>query len=261
MNELNVMSIITKKSLKKDDFTEEQLKYLDIENLSTTSVLFRFNNIKDLDSLDKAIADIIKYRTNLPMNYLEPIAESCEYISKKDHNSTSKEPSIKDSDIVIQPLHSDIFNLVVPSIPINQKIPLGTMVDIDIETPFDIKNGRIGIWSNDLKLIGDVNEIFKYTDYKYLCNRSIHIGIIDLGSSFHGKFKVSKLDRSIMNSHMLFSFKRPLSNDRNVEQTLVIWVYDHLSVTIKEILKMILDDENASEDVKILCIKMIKSLT
>lgn len=218
------------------------LSYIDVENLSRTFNTFTFET-NDIHQLNRLIALLIQFQYRVPVKYLKPVSEHCSYVARKSVRAEDDLKNYHDADVIIEPMHHDIFNTRIPSFPINQHIAIDSEVTIHVNTPYlqsksskDVNDitqlGLKGIWSNDL-VVTNPKEAFKDCSHKVLCNRSIHIDVIDVGSELNGTFKVSWLDRSTNKLHPAFGFMREKEN------VFTMWTYDHLEHPIKDVLTTI----------------------
>ena len=149
---------------------------------------------KVINTFMKLRALVCKYQYKFPMKYLKPDVGNY-YVSQKTAlNSSTKK--ITDAYKQVEPL-SIGFDFYISQILINQQLPLGTVVSINIEN--DYSSNRKFIRSNSLK-----TQLDNLT-YEPYC-KTIHIGAVDTGSVYSGKFVVS--ERPInSDTFCKFSFK------------------------------------------------------
>lgn len=219
------------------DFTPEELKLIDIDGLQRTYMKITFNKLSDDEYF--FIRDIAFNQYKIPMKYLKPVPNTFSYISQKSQIS-GKEKDIKNAGVVIEPLNADFFNMISYT-PINQAMPMGTIVTIDVETEFNTIDGkepeRKFIWSNNLKTDGDIKDKIKKekpnstrTEPWIKC---CHYGAIDIGSRLTAKFEVSPVDVDVIHSFSLFGFSR---SDERKEFT--IWTFNYFNVSPADVLNM-----------------------
>lgn len=242
-------SIINKVELyeygpKESDFSKEELNLIDIDGLQRNYMKITFNDLSD--EVYFAFRDIVKLQYSLPVKYLRPVPGTYSYVSQKSQ-IFGKEKDIKNAGITIEPLNPDIFNLISYT-PINQSIPLGTVVVLDVNTPFDILSDgnepeRKFIWSDNLTTNSEIEKHIKTENPKSIRTKpwigKCHYCAIDIGSRLTAKFEVSYVDTEIVKSFSLFGFKR---ND-NVKE-FVIWTYKCFNITPIDILNSIKNMKN-----------------
>lgn len=228
---------------KYSDFTPEERKMVDLKGLQRTYMKITFKQLTDTEYF--TIADIVKNQYALPIRYLKPIPNSYSYISQKSQIS-GKEKDIRNASITIEPLNCDFFNQISYT-PINQSLPLGTVVTIDVSTPFDDVNGkppeRKFIWSKNLRTESGINSKIKTANPKSINTqpwlRCCHYGAIDIGSRLTAKYEVANVDTEIIKSFSLFGFGR---SDERKEFT--IWTFYCFNVTPVDILKLVKAQSN-----------------
>lgn len=219
------------------DFKPEELKLIDIDGLQRTYLKITFKELNDDTYF--FMRDVAFNQYKLPMKYLKPVPNSYSYISQKSQIS-GKEKDIKNAGIVIEPLNADYFNLISYT-PINQAIPLGTIVTIDVETPFNTVDGhepeRMFIWSNNLQTDSDIKDKIKAekknSERLEPWIRCCHFGAIDIGSRLTAKYEVATVDTDILHSFSLFGFSR---SDERKEFT--IWTFNYFNTSPFDVLRM-----------------------
>lgn len=228
---------------KKTDFSADELKLIDIEGLQRTYMKITFKQLNDAEYF--AIRDIAKSQYSIPVKYLKPIPNSYSYISQKSQIS-GKEKDIKNASITIEPLNADFFNLMSYT-PINQALPVGTVVTIDVQIPFDTVDNhepeRKFIWSNNLKTEQNIKDKILKENPKSINTKPwlecCHYGAVDIGSRLTAKYEVSYVDTDIIKSFSLFGFGRC---DNRKELT--IWTFHMFNVTPIDILQAIRKQPN-----------------
>ena len=233
----------------KSKFTKKQLKRLDDDGTKRAFLTIKFKKMDD--TIYAAIQELTGNQYSIPMKYMKPIPNSYTYIAQKSQIS-GKEKDIKNAYIVIEPLNADFFNLITYT-PINQSLPLGTIITIDVSVPFDGKNGkppeRKFIWSNNLRTEQDISNKIKKENpnshtLKPWCG-CVHYGAVDIGSRLTAKFEVANCDVDIIRSFTMFGFKR--SDER---QEFTIWTYKCYNITPIDILKLMKQQRKVSETTK-----------
>lgn len=228
---------IEKMGPKTSDFTKEELGLIDIDGLQRTFLKIGFKQLTNDEYF--FMRDIAFNQYRLPMKYLKPIPNSFSYVSQKSQIS-GKEKDINNAGVVIEPLNADFFNLISYT-PINQALPIGTMVTIDVETEFncvgDKQPERMFIWSNNLKTDDDIESKIKKEKPNSTRTKPwiecCHYGAIDIGSKLIAKYEVENVDIDIIRSFSLYGFSR---NDDKKEFT--IWTFNYFNVSPMEILTM-----------------------
>lgn len=211
-------------------FNEKQQDKIDFNGLSRTYLTINVKNIDD--DYYEIMKYLFRLQYKLDMLYLKPIPDVCKYVSQKTP-LVGNDKYIENALIVIEPLHGNLFNTIIPYTPINQSLKEGTIVNFNAETPFIIpdddglKSGRKFMWSNTLETSEKVPE------NPWL--KCVHYGTIDVGSKVTGKFVVSKVDCSIQQSYSLFGFSR----DDN-KKYIKLWIYDYYNLSMKELIKKML---------------------
>jgi len=223
-------------------FNEKQQDKIDFNGLSRTYLTIKVKKIDD-DYYD-ILKHLFKLQYKLDMVFLKPISDVCKYVSQKTP-LTGNDKNIENATIVIEPLHGNLFNTIIPYTPINQSIKEGTIVNFNAETPFviekddGIKSGRKFMWSNTLETIEEVPE------NPWL--KCVHYGTIDVGSKVTGKFTVSKVDCDLQHSFSLFGFSRDDS-----KQVITLWIYDYYNVSLKELIEKIIKKNKEMQNNKLL---------
>lgn len=224
-------------------FTKDELKRIDIDGLERNYLTITWSKLSDDEYF--AMRDIAANQYKLPIRYLKPVPNSFSYIAQKSQLS-GKEKDIKNAGIVVEPLNADFFNMISYT-PINQSLPLGTMITIDVENPFLTTDGtepeRKFIWSNNLRTDPDVESKIKQENPKSIRTkpwiRCCHYGAVDIGSRLTAKYECSYVDTEIIRSFSLFGFSR---SDERKEFT--IWVYKCFNVQPVQILELIKKQPN-----------------
>lgn len=229
------------------DFTPEELKLIDLEALQRHYLKITWCSTKDELTEDhySAMRDITFLQNSLPMKYLKPVPDSFSYVAQKSH-IVGQDKNVKNAGITCEPLNPDL-NHIVSYTPINQALPLGTVVTLDVETEFESPTAeRYFVWSDCLKTTADISE--KIQGEKPLSKfirpwaGKCHYCAIDIGSQITGKYEVSEVDTSIIKSFNLFGFAR--SDER---REFVIWTYNAYNILPEEVLQLVVDHKDCSE--------------
>jgi hypothetical protein len=235
---------------KEADFTKDELKLIDIDGLQRNYLKITFKQLTD--EVYFTLRDITKCQYVLPVKYLHPVPGSYSYVSQKSQ-IFGKEKDIKNAGVTIEPLNPDIFNLISYT-PINQSIPTGTIVTLDVSIPFDtLPNGeepeRQFIWSYNLKTDNDIEDKIKSENPKSIRTKpwidKCHYCTIDIGSRVTAKYEVASVDTEIIRSFSLFGFSRC---DDVKEFT--IWSYKCFNVLPKDVLVLIKNMDIVDESSK-----------
>lgn len=173
---------------------------IDVEGL--TRQVVRIIPSKIDDDYYLACRDITRNQFRLPLKYLKPINQSFRYMARK--SSTLQGDSIKDADLICEPLNPDIKHCISYT-PINQELPIGTIFYIDESIPYDKDAIRYRLWSKNLrstyekKLKGIYKKQFVLVDYN--CS-------MDIGSELLCKFEVEWIDPERIKSMTMFTGPR-----------------------------------------------------
>jgi len=214
------------KNLDSKLFTKKQLTMIDLHGLGRTYITIKVKEINE--NYYEILMNLMKLQYKLDMKFLKPIIDVCRYISQKTP-LIGNDKDISNASIVIEPLHGNIFNTIIPYTPVNQSLKVGTVVNLNAETEFTgPKSTRKFLWSNNL----ETHE--KVPENPWL--KCVHYGTIDIGSKFTGKFIVSEVDTEIQQSFSLFGFRRDDS-----KKYITLWIYNCYNVTPKELMTKIMD--------------------
>jgi len=220
----------------------DMLKLIDVNNLTRLYIKITFSEIND--NVYNALRALLKFQYSLPVKVLRPVYGACTYVAQKSQLN-SGEKDIRNASVTIEPLNPNIFD-VISRTPINQHIPIGTIVTIEAKIPFEtLPDGtepdRKFIWSNNLRTDKDIETKIRNnagdscltTDPWIKC---CHYCAIEIGSELNGKFEVIDCDISIHRAFSLFGFSRM---DEVKEFT--IWTYKIYNLTPLNILERISD--------------------
>lgn len=224
-------------------FNENERKLIDIEALQRTYLKISFNELNE--DTYTFMRDVAKLQYSLPVKYLKPIPETFSYISQKSH-IVGSDKNVKNAGVTIEPLNADINNMISYT-PINQSIPLGTVVTLDVETDFESEDAsRKFIWSDNLKTTTDIIQKIQQAKPDSVFIRpwagKCHYCAIDIGSHISGKYEVQNVDTSIMKSFQLYGIAR---SDEHKE--FIIWTYHCYNVTPKDILILISEHNDCTK--------------
>lgn len=237
-----------------DKFTKEELKLFDADGFTRNYLKIKAKTIDD--KYCKAICEIVSLQYKLPTKYLQPVKESCSYISQK-AQLNGNEKDIRNANVTIEPLNADYTNMIQYT-PINQSIPLGTIVTLEVDIPYESttnKNGEVEypkrkfFWSSNLKTDKDIEDKIKKENPKSIRTKPwiecCHYGSIDIGSQIRYKFIVQNVNTKIVKSFSLFGFRR---FDETKE--FIIYTFKAFNVTPIDVLKMIHDMKEVSKETK-----------
>ena len=245
---------------KASDFTKEELKLIDIDGLQRNYLKITFKSLTD--DVYFALRDIARSQYALPVKYLHPVPNSFSYVSQKSQ-IYGKEKDIKNAGITIEPLNNDIAN-VISYTPINQSLPLNTVITIDVATDFDTtpdgkEPERKFIWSNNLQTSSDIESKIKKENPNSIYTKPwigcCHYSSIDVGSRITGKFEVNMVDTEIVKSFSLFGFNR--CDER---KELIIWVYKCFNLMPVDVLKLIKKQDTTIDSSKKIIEEMISKV-
>jgi hypothetical protein len=138
----------------------------------------------DLINFYQARNVFMKYQYKFPMKYLQASPNN-QYVSQKTILSEYSQ-NIESAAKQIEPFNIG-FDHYIQLIPINQDLEIGTTFTIEIHNPYE-SNERKFFRSKSLKTID--SELIPF-------NHNIHIGTIDIGSKYTGKFVVTDLRKNL----------------------------------------------------------------
>ena len=168
-------------------------KEYDFENYMKTSkrtvftiTIDQSTSEDDLINFYQARNIFMKYQYKFPMKYLQASPNN-QYVSQKTILSEYSQ-NIESAAKQIEPFNIG-FDQYIQLIPINQDLEIGTTFTIEIHNPYE-SNERKFFRSKSLKTID--SELIPF-------NHNIHIGTIDIGSKYTGKFVVTDLRKNLVN--------------------------------------------------------------
>lgn len=259
MSEVNIENIkVLYRTPDYERFTKSELAMFDADGFSRYYLKIRVKDVND--AYMTGLRDIIRLQYNLPMKYLKPVPGMFSYVSQKSLIQ-GKEKDINLASVTIEPLNCD-FNNVMQYTPINQSLPIGTIVTINESIPFDtLQDGsepvRKLLWSNCLKCESDIKDVIKKKNPNSVrlepWMKCCHYGAIDIGSKITGKYIVSYVDTSIIKSFALFGFKRS-----DVDREFVLWCFKCYNITPKDILESMLKHDSIGKHGKELVNTILK---
>ena len=221
------------------DFTKEQLKRIYLEGLSQWEIIIKRSAKCNETSWSNAVNQIVLFKNSMPVKYLSPIRSKCEYMAQKSQLTKNEEDKRKAS-IIIEPSNADYFNMVIPHIPINQSLPLDTIVSLEEETDYTgDKAKRYFLWSSNLTTEKDIKAKIKKIKPDSIVlepwQPCVHIGSLEIGSKIIGKFKVEESNYKKQNSYQLYLFTRD-SDDKEF----TISMYYYYNILPKDLINMLL---------------------
>ena len=230
-----------------DKFTKDELKIFDADGF--TRIFMKVKPSEISNEYQDGLRDMLKLQYELPVRYLKLSPGSYSYISQKSQIQ-GKEKDIRNASVTIEPLNPDYANLIQYT-PINQSLPLGTVVTLDESIPFETapdgtEPERMFIWSSNLKTDDDIESKIKSEKPDSTRTKPwmecCHYGSIDIGSHISCKFTVSNVDTEIIKSFPLFGFRR---SDGHKE--FILWVFKCYNLTPKDILTLMLNHERLGD--------------
>lgn len=239
-------------------FTKEELNIFDADGFTRNYLKINLSELTD--DYYEAIADILKHQYCLPMKYLQAIRESCSYVSQKAIMSDANK-DIKNADVTIEPLNAD-FVYMIQYTPINQSIPLGTIVNLNVKIPFDYGEDnkepeRKFIWSSNLQTDKDIEAKIKSENPKSIRTKPwmecVHYGAVDIGSEIQYKYIVSEVNTKIIQSFSLFGFRR-----YDPKKEFIMWVFKCYNLKPIDVLNLMLKCEDLKEVTKTFIHSVIK---
>jgi hypothetical protein len=230
-SEVNIKIELYDRNINPKDFSEDELKLIDTVSLSRHYGKISYKNSTEVE-FNKFVQNIVKFSNTLPMLYMKTVKDSFQYVSQKSQ-MFGKNKDIELAALLLEPLNNDISDKI-EKIPISQKLPLHSVVTLDISNPYESssheRNEEVDykfIWSNNLIIENPMeNWIIK----------KCHISSLDIGSRIRGTWKIEETDPSITSAYQLFGFNFNIDN-----RELVIWIYKVYNLTIKELLSKMKD--------------------
>lgn len=241
-------------------FTKEELDMFDADGFSRYYMKCKIKDVND--EYMTGLRDILRLQYKLPIKYLKPVPGVFHYVSQKSL-IIGNEKDINHASVVVEPINCDFVNCIQYT-PINQSIPVGTIVTINESIPYDTfpdgsEPERKFLWSSNLRTIDDIENVIKSNTKDKQCKRvepwikCCHYGAVDIGSQITGKFVVSNADVNIIKSLALFGFKR---SDEDKE--FVIWNWNAFNITPRTILTLLNEHKELGECGKKLVEEMLK---
>jgi hypothetical protein len=240
------------------DFTPEEQKLIDIQSLQRGELTITFKKLTDDAYL--FMRDVARNQYKLPIKYLKLVPGSFEYVCQKSA-LFGKDLSVKNASVTIEPLHND-YATHIQYTPINQSLPLHTMVELAIDVPYTGDDAKQQfIWSNNLSTIANIEKHIKQTfeeehSEKVGYNKCMtlkpwveccHYGSVDIGSMIRAKFEVDYVDVDMFSSYCLFGFRR---DEDDKECRFSIWCYRCYNLTPFHVLELLKEHENTTEEAK-----------
>lgn len=141
-----------------------------------------------------------KYQHKFPVKYLQASPNN-RYVCQKSMLSEYS-TNIESASKQIEPFNIG-FDHYIQLIPINQDLKEGTTFVIELQNPYESSERKF-FRSKSLKTYDDNN---KYST-KYCFNHNIHIGTLDIGSKYTGKFTVTNSNSTLFSTPInKFNFK------------------------------------------------------
>lgn len=190
-----------------EEFIKKLVKDVDLVNYMKTSkrtvftiTIDKSTSEQDLMNFYQARNIFMKYQYKFPMKYLQASPNN-QYVSQKTILSEYSQ-NIESAAKQIEPFNIG-FDQYIQLIPINQDLEIGTTFTIEIHNPYE-SNERKFFRSKSLKTID--SELIPF-------NHNIHIGTIDIGSRYTGKFVVTDLRKNLTKT--LQEDKEEISNSNS----------------------------------------------
>ena len=228
--------------LNEKDFTKEQLERIDISHLGRTFITIVVNEVNE--DYYKIMLELCSLQYKIPMRFLSPVLDVCEYIAQKSPlNGNNKD--IAQASSVISPVNGNYFGTVIPYLPINQYMPIGSIVNLYLEVPYVDKNidkepVRKFFWSNNLTTNPNIqNEIKKENPNSFNLEpwlKCVHFGSLDIGSRIAGKFIVEETNPDVQHAYSLWNFTRS-----DETKTFQVSIYDFYNVSPKDLFTRLLN--------------------
>lgn len=156
---------------------------IDVDGLTRIYTKFKYSCTEEIFNLIRR--DLMQYQYKIPIKYLSAVSPTRHYMSAK-----SVTGRIEDANLLIEPTNVDYQN-VISSIPINQHIPIDSIITIDVETP---KDERMFLRSSSLSSAEDLQAKISSATKAPLHVRpypiGYHIMSLDCESKLSDKFKV-----------------------------------------------------------------------
>lgn len=254
-----VSAKITQMKLNPDEFTDDEKKLIDLSGLSQHILTIKFSELTD--DVYLFMRDVARLQNKLPMKQMKLVPDTYEYVSQKSQ-IFGKEQDIKNASITIEPLNNDYANTISYT-PINQSIPIDTVITLNISTPYNDTPDTIAsqkfFWSNNLRTVDNIKDIIKKENPESITlepwMKCVHYGSIDIGSVINAKYTVDWVDTDMYSSYSLYNFRRD-----DVNKEFVIWMYDAWNVHHKELIELISAHDLCIDSSKKICAEIIRAL-
>lgn len=212
----------------KSKLKASDIALLDVEGVKRDHLFIRWKDVTDEVCI--LIRDILKTEYQLPFKWLQSDESSYEYVAQKRRTSGGM-TGIRTADVTVEPLNRH-YSYTISRIPINQKLPIGTIVTLNNTIPYELDDGTIPsrkfIHSGLLKFEG-----------KDLPERPIldhcHIGSQEVGSIIRARYTVEYVDNE-RGKFRLWQFRR--SDD---DKLFVISLWHMYGLSIQELLTMMIN--------------------
>ena len=145
-------------------FSKHELSMFDADGFTRNFLVIKPKEIND--TYYEVLQDILAHQYKLPVRYLQAVRESCMYVAQKSQMN-GNDNDIRNASVVIEPLNADYINMIQYT-PINQSLPLGTTVTLEVSVPFNresktvdgktisVEPTRKFFWSSNLKTDKDI---------------------------------------------------------------------------------------------------------
>ena len=240
-----------------DKFSKKELSMFDADGFTRNFLVIKPKEINN--TYYEVLQDILAHQYKLHVRYLQPVRESCMYVSQKSQMN-GNDNDIRNASVVVEPMNADYINMIQYT-PLNQSIPLGTTVTLEVSVPFNRETKTVGdktmsveptrkfIWSSNLTTDKDIETKIKAENPKSIRTKPwmecVHYGCIDVGSEIKYKFTVAEVNTKIVKSFTTFGFRR---SDELKE--FVIYCFKCFNVTPIDVLKQIAELEDIKECTK-----------
>ncbi len=236
---------VSHETLDMKKFSDVEKRFIDPKAHATTSWKITWKTPKSGTLEEYALNyirnQIVRYRCRIPVKCLVPDKEYNNYACQKSPlNDIHTE--VTEAAKVIEPLNIG-FDDVIRTILIDQNLQVGSIFEIDVSVPYDSLT-RMYFRSKSIKPVG------KSVKSSIPFDPNIHIGTIDIGGRYRGKFTVQYVDMNLFDSYQLYQFN---IINTPTEQGIEIKTYDFSNVDAKYIIEacMKLADVRTKDTLKI----------
>jgi hypothetical protein len=215
------------RNLDSSRFTVEEQKIIDLRGLSRRYAKITLPREVSDEDFYIFVHGIASSTNSLPVRYLQYVKDTYQYISPK-AQLVGRNRDIETAALICEPLNNDIVDRV-EKIPISQKMPLHTIVQLDVENDSDAYKF---VWTDNLRIVDREDDAGAST---YII-RHCHICSIDVNGRIRGRWSVEEANPRITAAYQLYGYIF-----HPEERELRIWIYKVYNLTIPELLQMLVE--------------------